>query len=103
VLPSMLTGSSLTTACSVARGSPPGVRYACSARTLVASSTARGATSPLTGIGFLLLSTGTNPRSPFGLSSALFLLCSFGGLFLADAWFLWRSHHLRPGIDAQDA
>ncbi|TMB77757.1 MAG: hypothetical protein E6J48_12865 [Chloroflexi bacterium] len=28
----------------------------------------------LTGIGFLLLSTGTNPRSTFGLSSALFLL-----------------------------
>ena len=28
----------------------------------------------LTGIGFFLLSTGTNPRSTFGLSSALFLL-----------------------------
>ena len=65
--------------------------------------TRRWGRGPLTGIGFLLVSTGTNPRSTFGLSSTLFLLCSFGGLFLADSWFLWRSHHLRPGVDAQDA
>ena len=36
--------------------------------------TFRGRRILLTGIGFLLLSTGTNPRSTFGLSSALFLL-----------------------------